>query len=160
MTESDQLTHIMADGAVAMVDVSAKETTHRVATACARVKMAHATLKAIKEASLKKGEAIGTARIAGIMASKKTSELIPLCHSLPLNFVEIQFQYEDSGILITATASTNAKTGVEMEALTACTVAALTIYDMAKAVDRSMEISDIRLLHKSGGRSGEYNARD
>ncbi len=159
MTNS-RLTHLNEQGAAAMVDISDKAVTRRTASACARITINQEALTAIRENTLAKGEAVGTARIAGILAAKKVPELIPLCHSLPLSAVSIEFEFEESGLLITAFAAIDAKTGVEMEAITACTIAALTIYDMAKALDRSMTISDIKLLHKEGGRSGKYTTKE
>jgi cyclic pyranopterin phosphate synthase len=156
----EKLTHIDEHGAAAMVDVSDKSATLRTAAACARITMSDAALAAIANNTLSKGEAIGVARIAGIMAAKKTADLIPLCHTLPISAVDIKFEFESTGLFITATVVTDAKTGVEMEALTASSVAALSIYDMAKALDRTMVISDIKLLRKSGGRSGDYFAKE
>lgn len=159
MTE-DKLTHIDADGRADMVDVGAKPETDRIAIAEGRVIMKHDTLQLIKAGVMKKGDVLTIARIAGIMAAKKTSELIPLCHPIPLNkiAVDIELDEANSAVHIQATARTTGKTGVEMEALTAVNVAALTIYDMAKAVDRGMRITDIRLLEKRGGVHGDYQA--
>jgi cyclic pyranopterin phosphate synthase len=153
-----QLSHISADGRADMVDVGAKAATARSATASGAVIMARDTLNLILSGNAKKGDVIATARIAGIMAAKKTHELIPLCHPLMLEKISIDVSPDASlpGLRVTATASLNGKTGVEMEALTAVSVACLTIYDMAKAVDRSMEITAIRLEEKSGGRSGSW----
>jgi len=156
----NELTHLDGQGAAAMVDVSDKLVTHRVAKAYARISLLPTALAAIRENSLRKGEALGTARIAGILAAKKVPELIPLCHSVPVSSVQIDFQFEEAAIAITSTVVTDAKTGVEMEAMTACTVAALTLYDMAKSIDRSMVISDVKLLYKLGGQSGEYIAKE
>jgi len=141
-----------------MVDVGAKAVTRREAIARGAVKMAASTLDAIIGGRLKKGEALAAARLAGIMAAKKTSELIPLCHQIPLQVVEVEFtpDREHSTLNIEARAVTEAQTGVEMEAMAAVTVAALTIYDMAKAIDRAMVIDTIRLIAKSGGRSGDF----
>jgi len=152
------LTHVDARGQVRMVDVGAKAVTRRAAVARGAVKMAPATLDAIIGGRLKKGEALAAARLAGIMAAKKTAELIPLCHQIPLQVVEVDFtsDREHSTINIEARAVTEAQTGVEMEAMAAVSVAALTIYDMAKAIDRAMVIDSIRLVAKSGGRSGEF----
>jgi cyclic pyranopterin phosphate synthase len=152
------LSHIDADGTARMVDVSAKPETERSAVAAATVEMKPETLRLIGEGSLKKGDVISTARIAGIMAAKRTSELIPLCHPLPLTHVDLELTLdaERSAIHVQASARTTGRTGVEMEALTAVTVAALTIYDMAKAGDRGMRITDIRLLEKHGGIHGDY----
>jgi len=151
------LTHLDASGKARMVDVGAKADTEREAVTSARVFMKPETLEQIKAAKLKKGDVLAVARVAGIMAAKKTPDLIPLCHPLLINDVEIEFDLtaKDS-IGITATAKCTGKTGVEMEALVAVSVAALTIYDMAKAVDRGMTISDVRLESKQGGKSGVY----
>ncbi|MEX0406953.1 cyclic pyranopterin monophosphate synthase MoaC [Aquibium sp. LZ166] len=153
------LTHIGASGEAHMVDVGAKAETARVAVAEGSVAMAPATLRMILDGNAKKGDVLGTARIAGIMAAKKTHELIPLCHPLMLNKVSVEIDPDESlpGLRVRATASVTGKTGVEMEALTAVSVACLTIYDMAKAVDRGMIISGIRLLEKSGGKSGDWH---
>ena len=158
----DKLTHIDADGRADMVDVGDKPISERVAIAEGRVVMAPQTLTLIKDGALKKGDVLTTARIAGIMAAKRTSELIPLCHPIPLNKIGVDIALDEatSSVHITATARTTGKTGVEMEALTAVNVAALTIYDMAKAVDRAMRITDIRLLEKRGGIHGDYMAED
>jgi cyclic pyranopterin monophosphate synthase len=153
-----ELTHFDEKGASRMVDVSGKDVTERVAVAVSRVLMAAETLRLIKDKGASKGDVLEVARIAGIMAAKKTSGLIPLCHPLPLEKVAIDFRLDDnaSAVEIRAEAKVTAKTGVEMEALTAVTVAALTIYDMCKAVDRGMEITGICLMEKSGGRSGHF----
>jgi cyclic pyranopterin monophosphate synthase len=152
------LTHLDARGQVRMVDVGAKAVTRREAIARGAVKMAPATLDAIIGGRLQKGEALAAARLAGIMAAKKTSDLIPLCHQIPLQVVEVEFtpDREHSTLNIEARAVTEAQTGVEMEAMTAVSVAALTIYDMAKAIDRAMVIEAVRLVAKSGGRSGDF----
>jgi cyclic pyranopterin phosphate synthase len=152
------LTHLDAHGQIRMVDVGAKAVTRREAIARGAVKMALATLDAIIGGKLKKGEALAAARLAGIMAAKKTAELIPLCHQIPLSVVDIEFtpDRERSTLNIEARAVTEAQTGVEMEAMTAVSVAALTIYDMAKAIDRAMVINAVRLVAKSGGRSGDF----
>ncbi|MGH2818626.1 MAG: cyclic pyranopterin monophosphate synthase MoaC [Actinomycetota bacterium] len=139
-----------------MVDVTAKDVTTREAVASGFVRMAPSTREAITEGRLQKGDALETARIAGIMAAKKTSELIPLCHPISVGAVEVAFDERDEGIGIIASVRTNERTGVEMEALTAVSVAALTIYDMVKGVERGVEITDVHLLRKSGGRSGEW----
>jgi cyclic pyranopterin phosphate synthase len=154
------LTHIDRNGEAHMVDVGDKADTTRSATAESYVRMLPETLALIRKGDAKKGDVIGTARLAGIMAAKKTSELIPLCHPLMLNKVSVEISEDDSlpGLRITATAKVSGKTGVEMEALTAVSVACLTIYDMAKAVDRGMEIGGIRLIEKIGGKSGHYRA--
>jgi len=153
-----QLTHLDSNGRVRMVDVGEKPITRREAIARGAVHMAAATLDAIVGGTLKKGEALATARLAGIMAAKRTHELIPLCHQIPLEVVEVDFQPDpaNSALLIQSRAVTNSRTGVEMEALVAASAAALTIYDMAKAIDRAMTIDAIRLVRKSGGRSGDF----
>lgn len=152
------LTHLGADGAAHMVDVSAKADTAREAVAEGRINMSAEALDAVRAGNIKKGDVLGTARIAGIMAAKKTSELIPLCHPLMLSQIAIAFEFEDHGIRAEARVRLNGPTGVEMEALTAVSVALLTLYDMAKALDKSMVISDIRLLSKTGGKSGDWHA--
>ena len=152
------LTHLGADGAAHMVDVSAKANTAREAVAEGRITMSAEALEAVRAGNIKKGDVLGTARIAGIMAAKKTSELIPLCHPLMLSKIAIAFEFEDHGIRAEARVRLNGPTGVEMEALTAVSVALLTLYDMAKALDKSMIISDIRLLSKTGGKSGDWHA--
>ena len=151
-----RLSHYDEAGRVSMVDVSAKETTARAAVAYAYVSMKAAVIKALPDN--KKGNPLEIARIAGISAAKKTYELIPLCHQLPLSHVAVEFKVEKRGIAITATAKTIAQTGVEMEALTAATIAALTIYDMTKALDKSISIGEIHLLEKTGGKSGHYRS--
>jgi cyclic pyranopterin phosphate synthase len=152
-----KLTHVTSTGEAKMVDISEKIDTVRVAVASGKVNMKPETLQAIKSASLKKGDVIATARIAGIMAAKKTPELIPLCHTLLVSDVSIDFDLSaQDSIGIKATAKSTGKTGVEMEALVATSVAALTIYDMAKAVDKGMIITDIYLESKTGGKSGIY----
>jgi cyclic pyranopterin phosphate synthase len=154
------LTHIGADGAANMVDVGGKPETERTAIAEGFVRMRPETLRTILSGNAKKGDVLGVARIAGIMAAKKTHELVPLCHSLLLTKVSVDIEPDDSlpGLKVTALTRVTGKTGVEMEALTAASVACLTIYDMAKAVDRGMVISGIRLVEKSGGKSGDYIA--
>ena len=152
------LTHLGADGAAHMVDVSAKADTAREAIAEGRITMSAEALEAVRAGNIKKGDVLGTARIAGIMAAKKTSELIPLCHPLMLSKIAIAFEFEDHGIRAEARVRLNGPTGVEMEALTAVSVALLTLYDMAKALDKSMVMSDIRLLSKTGGKSGDWHA--
>jgi cyclic pyranopterin phosphate synthase len=152
------LTHLGADGAAHMVDVSAKADTAREAVAEGRITMSAEALDAVRAGNIKKGDVLGTARIAAIMAAKKTSELIPLCHPLMLSKIAIAFEFEDHGIRAEARVRLNGPTGVEMEALTAVSVALLTLYDMAKALDKSMVISDIRLLSKTGGKSGDWHA--
>jgi cyclic pyranopterin phosphate synthase len=158
---SDRLTHFDAQGHAHMVDVSAKASTHRVAVAHGRSVMQPQTLELVRQGHALKGDVLGVARIAGIQAAKKTSELIPLCHPLALTRVAVEFELDAqaSAVLCTTTAETVGPTGVEMEALTGVQVALLTIYDMCKAVDRGMEISGVRLLEKHGGKSGSYVRR-
>ena len=151
-------THLDESGAAHMVDVGAKAATGRRAVASGRIAMAPEALAAIRAGNAPKGDVLSTARIAGIMAAKRTAELIPLCHPLALTSVAVEFDWEADGISVRATAATTGPTGVEMEALTAASVALLTLYDMAKALDRAMVIGDIRLLEKSGGRSGDWRA--
>jgi cyclic pyranopterin phosphate synthase len=151
------LTHIGASGEAHMVDVSDKADTMRVATAEGYVRMAPATLSLIREGNAKKGDVIGTARLAGIMAAKRTSELIPLCHPLPLDGLTIDFSFpDDRSVMISSEVRVTAKTGAEMEALAAVSIAALTIYDMCKAMDRGMVIEAVRLEEKSGGKTGHF----
>jgi cyclic pyranopterin phosphate synthase len=154
----EALTHFDAAGNAVMVDVSAKPATDRTATARGRVVMASATLAMIEAGTAKKGDVLGVARIAGIMAAKQTSGLIPLCHPLPIASVTLELAPDRDGnaVEIAATVRTTGQTGVEMEALTAVSVAALTVYDMCKAVDRGMRIEDLRVVHKAGGKSGEF----
>src|SRR5262245_11202517 len=158
----DQLTHLDEYGTARMVDVGTKPETERVAIAAGAVIMEPETLQLIRQGALKKGDVLTVARIAGIMAAKRTSELIPLCHPLALTHLDVVLSLDEpnSRVLIQSTARTTGKTGVEMEALTAVSAAALTIYDMAKAVDRGMRIQNIRLLEKHGGKSGDYVAGD
>ena len=153
-----KLTHIDGDGAAHMVDVGGKADTVREAHAEGRITMKLEVLEAINANAMKKGDVLATARIAGIMAAKKTSDLIPLCHPLALTKVAVDFTFLEDGIRVSAMARLTGKTGVEMEALTACSVALLTIYDMSKAMQKDMVISDIRLLSKSGGKSGDWTA--
>ena len=157
-TEKSGLTHIDASGEAHMVDVGDKAETARSATATGYVRMKPETLALIRDGNAKKGDVIGTARLAGIMAAKQTSNLIPLCHSLMLTKVAVDIVEDTAlpGLRVTATAKLTGRTGVEMEALTAVSVACLTIYDMAKAADRTMEIGGITLLEKSGGKSGDF----
>jgi cyclic pyranopterin phosphate synthase len=151
------LTHFDETGASRMVDVGDKPATNRIARASGRVIMQPLTLQRVKDRGLEKGDVLEVARLAGIMAAKRTSELIPLCHTLPLESVAISFSFPgDSCVAIESEVRVNAKTGVEMEALTAVSVAALTIYDMCKAIDRGMRIEEIRLEEKSGGKSGHF----
>ncbi|MBY0613620.1 MAG: cyclic pyranopterin monophosphate synthase MoaC [Beijerinckiaceae bacterium] len=155
-----RLTHLDENGAASMVDVAEKPATTRIAVAEGRIVMMPATLDLIRDGAAKKGDVIGIARIAGIMAAKRTHELIPLCHPLALTKVSVNLEFDDDlpGIRITASAKVTGQTGVEMEALTAVSIACLTVYDMAKAVDRGMRIDGIRLVEKSGGQSGDYRA--
>jgi cyclic pyranopterin phosphate synthase len=153
-----RLSHISENGRARMVDVGDKPITERVAIAECFVRISPALAKAIRTNSLKKGDLLSVARLAGIQAAKRTDELIPLCHSLPLDSVDIQAQLKSNQVHITATARTHAKTGVEMEALTAAAIAALTVIDMGKAIDKSMTIEGLRILEKRGGRSGHYKA--
>ena len=153
---TDQLTHFDAEGRAAMVDVSAKPETAREATARVRVAMEAATASLIASGGAAKGDVLGVARLAGIMAAKRTADLIPLCHPLPLSAVSLDLAVEGSGVEIAATVRTTGRTGVEMEALTAASIAALTVYDMVKAVDRGMRIEGLRVIHKAGGKSGEF----
>jgi cyclic pyranopterin phosphate synthase len=155
-----KLTHFDAEGRAVMVDVSGKEETARTATAGASVLMAKATLDLILSGGHKKGDVLAVARLAGIMAAKRTPDLIPLCHPLPLASVVVDLVPDParSAVDITATCKLTGRTGVEMEALTAASVAALTVYDMCKSVDRGMRITDLRLLHKAGGKSGSFEA--
>lgn len=156
-----KLTHFDEEGAARMVDVSDKQETVREAVAAGRVTMLPETLKLILDRKVSKGDVFGVARVAGIMAAKKTAGIIPLCHTLNLSAVEIAFEPDrtKSRVNITATVRTNGKTGVEMEALTAVAAAGLTIYDMCKAVDRAMTVTDIRLIRKSGGKSGTFERK-
>jgi cyclic pyranopterin phosphate synthase len=155
---SNTLTHFDADGQAHMVDVGEKSETHRVAVAAGRIRMQPATFEMVRSGSAKKGDVLGIARIAAIQAAKRTSELIPLCHPIPLTRVAVEFDPDQaaSTVACTVTAETVGRTGVEMEALTAASVALLTIYDMCKAVDRGMAIEAVRLLEKKGGKSGHW----
>jgi len=153
-----KLTHLDQAGAAHMVDVSDKQVTSREAVAEGRITMSRDAAAAIRSGAAAKGDVLAVARVAGIMAAKRTSDLIPLCHPLPLTRVAIELAPDDTGVTATATARTDGKTGVEMEALTAVSVALLTIYDMAKAIDKAMIIDGVRLLAKTGGKSGEYRA--
>ena len=154
--DSEKLTHIDEDGKAQMVDVGYKEDTNRGATASGKVFMSIETIDALKKQELKKGDVLGVARVAGIQAAKKTSDLIPLCHPLVINFVSVDFKIKERHVEIEATVKTFGKTGVEMEALTACSATALTIYDMCKAVDKSITIEEVKLLEKTGGKSGNW----
>jgi cyclic pyranopterin phosphate synthase len=151
------LTHLNESGHAHMVDVSAKPETARTATAKARITMRPETLALITAGTAPKGDVLAAARLAGIMAAKRTSDLIPLCHPLPISAAEIVLTPTETGVDITATIRTTGRTGVEMEALTAASVAALTLYDMLKAVDRGMTITDLRVVEKSGGKSGDFS---
>ena len=153
-----KLTHLDEAGNAAMVDVSAKPATEREAIAEGRITMSAEALEAIRDGAVKKGDVLATARIAGIMAAKKTSELIPLCHPLMLSKVAVDFSFEGNAIRVTGMARLTGQTGVEMEALTATSIALLTIYDMAKALDKGMVIEGVRLLEKRGGKSGDWQA--
>jgi cyclic pyranopterin monophosphate synthase len=151
--------HIAADGSVAMVDIGTKAVTAREARACALVRLPPAAATALRDATLPKGDALITAQLAGILAAKRTGELIPLCHPLPLDVVDVTFAWEAPDVLrIESHARTSGKTGVEMEAMVAASVAALTIYDMCKSVDKGIVIESVRLLEKSGGKSGTWRA--
>jgi cyclic pyranopterin phosphate synthase len=150
------LTHFDGEGRAVMVDVSDKPETARTATARARVTMQAETLAVIVGGTAKKGDVLGTARLAGIMAAKRTADLIPLCHPLPISAVTLTLEPGDGAIEIGATVRTTGRTGVEMEALTAASVAALTVYDMCKAIDRGMRIEALRVVHKAGGKSGDF----
>jgi cyclic pyranopterin monophosphate synthase len=158
----NDLTHLDSSGTARMVDVGGKPETHRVAIARGLIRMSTATLEAIRSGNAPKGDVLGPARIAGIMAAKKTGDLIPLCHPLALDAVNVDFAFIEAGIEggieCTATASLTGRTGVEMEALTAVSLALLTIYDMAKALDKGMVIEDVRLIEKRGGKSGTWRA--
>ncbi|GAB4533958.1 MAG: cyclic pyranopterin monophosphate synthase MoaC [Pleurocapsa sp.] len=158
----NSLSHLNKSGDAQMVDVSAKAVTRRQAVARGKIKMSRSTLAAIEAGNTLKGDVLGTAKIAGIMAAKQTANLIPLCHPLPLHKIEVQIIADTDlpGYQIQATAITKAETGVEMEALTAVSVAALTLYDMAKALEKSLKIVDISLLSKTGGKSGDYFAEN
>lgn len=153
-----ELTHLDAQGKARMVDVGGKAESRRVAVAEGRIAMSAEALAAIRDGTVPKGDVLAAARIAGIMAAKKTAELIPLCHPLALDAVTVDFEIEDGAVRVIASASLTGRTGVEMEALTAASIALLTIYDMAKALDKGMIISGIRLLEKRGGKSGDWKA--
>jgi cyclic pyranopterin phosphate synthase len=153
-----ELTHLDQHGHARMVDIGGKVPTARIAIASGRISMSAAALDAIRHGEVAKGDVLATARIAGIMAAKRTAELIPLCHPLGLDAVTIAFAWEDGAIRATATTSLTAKTGVEMEAMTATCIALLTIYDMAKAIDKGMVIGEVRLIEKRGGKSGDWLA--
>ena len=152
------LSHLDAQGRARMVDIGGKAETQRVAVALGTIRMSAATLAALRDGTAPKGDVLAVARIAGIMAAKRTAELIPLCHPLSLDSVAVEFAFVDGGIEARATASLTGRTGVEMEALTAVSVALLTVYDMAKAIDKAMVIGDVRLIEKRGGKSGDWRA--
>ncbi len=152
------LTHIDESGSAHMVDIGSKHASERLAVAAGHISMNDAALAAIKAGDAPKGDVLGTARIAAIMAAKKTGDLIPLCHPLALDAVNVDFAFTDTGVKVTATASLTGKTGVEMEAMVAASTALLTIYDMAKALDKAMVIGSVRLLEKKGGKSGHWKA--
>jgi len=154
------LTHIDETGAARMVDVSAKPETQRCAVATGRITMSREAANAIGAGEVPKGDVLAVARIAGIMAAKRTGELIPLCHPLPITSAAIDLMVEEDGVVATATITTTGRTGVEMEAMTAVSIALLTIYDMAKAIDKGMTIGGVRLLSKTGGKSGDWHAGD
>jgi cyclic pyranopterin phosphate synthase len=153
-----KLTHLNASGEAHMVDISAKDDTSRTAIAQSRVELTRSIVAAISDSSLAKGDLYATARIAGIQAAKKTSDLVPLCHPLPLSKITLDIELQGNNLIITAVCKTTGKTGVEMEALTAASVAALTVYDMCKGLDKGMVISQTRLLEKTGGKSGDWRA--
>ncbi len=155
---TDSLSHVDVEGRARMVDVSAKSVSARRAVARGRLMARTATIDLIRDGKAPKGDVLGAARIAGIMAAKKTSDLIPLCHPLPITAVAVSFDLREDAVVIEAEVKVSGQTGVEMEALTAVSVAALTLYDMLKAVDKDMRIHAIRLVHKSGGRGGVYDA--
>lgn len=152
------LTHLDEAGAARMVDVGHKPATERRAVAGGRIAMSRAAAAAIRDGAVAKGDVLAVARIAGIMAAKRTADLIPLCHPLPLTSVEVSLSVEDDGVAVTATAATTGQTGVEMEAMVAASTALLTLYDMAKAIDKGMIIEAVRLLSKTGGKSGDWFA--
>ena len=158
--KKSELTHFDKQGNPSMVDINQKDSTDRVAIATGKIIMKANTLKKILNLEIKKGDVLNIAKLAGIMAAKKTDQLIPLCHSIPLSYVKVDLEpnIEESSVNITAEASLVGKTGVEMEALTAVSVAGLTIYDMCKAIDKEMTLTNIKLVYKSGGKSGEFNA--
>ena len=160
MNESDEvsLTHVGPSGEARMVDVTSKSVTDRTATASARVRMSEGTVEALRSNTLKKGDALGAARIAGIMAAKRTHELIPLCHPLAITGVEVNIDLTEAGADIKTSVRTTDRTGVEMEALVAASVAALTLYDMAKSMDKAITIEEVRLTSKTGGKSGDFRA--
>jgi cyclic pyranopterin monophosphate synthase len=157
MPDNQKLTHIDETGAARMVDVSAKPETRREATAECFVRMGPETVQAIRDATVAKGDALGVARVAGIMAAKKTSDLIPLCHPLPITSVKVNFDIREDGVMIEAFARVTGQTGVEMEALTAAAVAGLTLIDMVKAIEKGVYLENVRLMVKTGGKSGDWS---
>jgi cyclic pyranopterin monophosphate synthase len=157
---TDRLTHVDERGAARMVDVSGKDVTDRVATAQGRVVVAPTTADLLRRGAAPKGDVLGVARVAGIMAAKRTPDLVPLCHPLAISGVTVELEVEDGAVAIVATVRTTDRTGVEMEALTAVSVAALTVYDMIKAVDKGASITDVRVERKSGGKSGDWSRSD
>lgn len=159
-TDSKTLSHLDESGAIRMVDISNKSESERTATATGRVRMSPETRQLIVTQALPKGDVLTVAQIAGVLAAKRTGELIPLCHPLPLTNIQVDFAWDDDGVQITATASCVGRTGVEMEALTAVSVAALTVYDMCKSADKRMVIDDIHLVSKTGGKSGDFHRED
>jgi cyclic pyranopterin monophosphate synthase len=156
-TGAERLTHVDESGAARMVDVSGKDVTERVAVATGRVLVSSTVIGLLRGEGVPKGDALGVARVAGIMAAKRTPDLVPLCHPLAISGVTVDLEVEDDGVRITATVRTTDRTGVEMEALTAVSVAALTVVDMVKAVDKAATITDVRVESKSGGRSGDWS---
>ena len=158
--KNNEFTHFNKNGNPSMVNINQKDSTNRIAVASGKIIMKANTLKKILDLEIKKGDVLNIAKLAGIMAAKKTDQLIPLCHSIPLSYVNVDLEpnIDESSIIITAEASLVGKTGVEMEALTAVSIAGLTIYDMCKAIDKEMILTNIKLIHKSGGKSGEFNA--
>lgn len=161
MTEkASRLTHLADDGTARMVDVGGKPQSERLAVASGHIEMSAEALAAIRAGDAPKGDVLGAARLAGIMAAKRTGELIPLCHPLALDAIKVEFAFEDNAILASASVSLTGKTGAEMEAMVAVSVALLTIYDMAKAIDKTMVIGSVRLLEKRGGKSGVWKAQE
>jgi len=159
-SDTTPLTHLDAQGNARMVDIGQKTETRRLAIAAGRIRMSADALAAVRAGNAPKGDVLATARIAGIMAAKKTADLIPMCHPLALDSVSVDFTFETDGVRATASASFTGKTGVEMEAITAATIALVTIYDMAKALDKGMVIEDVRLIEKRGGKSGTWRAAE
>ena len=160
MTDAPRLTHVDESGAARMVDVSAKDVTARQAVASGRVRVSPEVVTLLRGEGVPKGDALGVARVAGIMAAKRTPDLVPLCHPLAISGVTVDLAVADDAVEITATVCTTDRTGVEMEALTAVSVACLTVYDMVKAAERGMHIEGVRLIEKTGGKSGSYRAKD